>query len=93
VVRLPWEVAPLFRQWLQDHRPLQAERIMSRIQDMRGGRDYDPRFGARMKGQGVWADLIRQRVQRARAAHGLSGQGPALDTGLFTAHPGQGSLF
>ena len=93
VVRLPWEVAPLFRQWLQDHRPDQAERVMARIRDMRGGRDYDATFGTRMKGQGVWADLIRQRVQRARAAHSLSGQGPRLDTSLFTRHPEQGQLF
>ncbi|MEY4427672.1 MAG: hypothetical protein RLZZ182_361 [Pseudomonadota bacterium] len=93
VVRLPWEVAPLFRQWLSDHRPDQAARVMARIQDMHSGRDYDPDFAGRMKGRGVWADLIRQRVQRARMAHGLSGQGPRLDTSLFTPTPGQGQLF
>jgi DNA repair photolyase len=65
VVRLPWEVSPLFRQWLETHFPERAARVMARIQEMRGGRDYDSSFHTRMTGQGVWAQLLRQRVDKA----------------------------
>lgn len=61
VLRLPWEVSPLFRQWLQAHFPDRAQRVMNRVRDMRGGKDYDATFGKRMHGEGVWADMIRQR--------------------------------
>ncbi|HWU97750.1 MAG TPA: PA0069 family radical SAM protein [Oxalicibacterium sp.] len=65
VLRLPWEVNPLFQQWLQTHFPDRAQRVMNRIRDMRGGKDYDATFGKRMSGEGVWADLIRQRFEVA----------------------------
>ncbi len=71
VLRLPWEVAPLFRQWLQAHLPLRAERVMKRVRDMRGGRDYKADFASRMKGDGLWADLIRQRFEMACKRLGL----------------------
>jgi len=98
VVRLPWEVRPLFEEWLQHHVPERAGRIMARIHDLQGGQAYDARFGQRMKGQGLWADLIRQRVRKAAARHGLGHSGPALDTsrfdpGLLQPPPAQGSLF
>jgi DNA repair photolyase len=97
VVRLPWEVAPLFRQWLHDHMPLKADRVMARIQDMRGGRDYSADFAHRMKGQGVWADLIRQRVNKARDRFGVMGTGPVLSMASFvrpaSRDDGQGRLF
>lgn len=53
VLRLPWELSPLFRQWLQQHVPDKAERIMARVQELHGGRDYRPDFGARMRGRGL----------------------------------------
>src|ERR1700712_2893019 len=65
VVRLPWEVAPLFKQWLEVHYPDRAARVMARIREMRGGKDYDADFATRMKGTGLWADLIRQRFEKA----------------------------
>lgn len=65
VLRLPWEVNPLFREWLESHFPARAARVMHRIQDMQGGADYDPKFGVRMRGQGVWADLLQQRFDIA----------------------------
>lgn len=65
VLRLPWEVSPLFRQWLQAHFPDRAQRVMNRIQDMRGGKDYDAAFGSRMKGEGLWAELIQRRFDIA----------------------------
>jgi DNA repair photolyase len=83
VVRLPWEVAPLFEQWLQAHFPGRAQRVMNRIRDMRGGRAYDAEFGKRMTGEGTWAKLIEQRFSRAGARHGFSDHWPALRTDLF----------
>ena len=63
-IRLPLEVSPLFRQWLDDHYPLKAEHIMNRIQDSRGGKDYKSGFGQRMRGQGLFARLIAERFQK-----------------------------
>lgn len=83
VVRLPWEVAPLFRDWLAAHYPDRAERVMHRVQDMRGGRDYDANFSTRMKGDGPWAALIRQRFDKACARLGLSRQPLPLRTDRF----------
>lgn len=65
ILRLPWEVNPLFQQWLEAHFPDRAERVMNRIRDMRGGKDYDATFGSRMRGEGLWADMIRQRFEKA----------------------------
>ena len=62
-VRLPHEVAPLFREWLEVHFPDRAGKVMAIVQSMRGGRDNDPEFFTRMKPQGVWADLIRTRFR------------------------------
>jgi len=75
VLRLPWEVAPLFQQWLEAHFPERAKRVMNRVREMRGGKDYDSTFGTRMVGEGVWAELIRQRFKIAKARLGLEGHG------------------
>ncbi|MYN25579.1 PA0069 family radical SAM protein [Duganella levis] len=75
VLRLPWEVAPLFKEWLQAHFPERAQRVMNRVREMRGGKDYDSNFDTRMKGEGVWAELIRQRVKIASERLGLTGHG------------------
>jgi DNA repair photolyase len=83
VVRLPWEVSPLFEEWLRAHFPDRAQRVMNRIHDMRGGRNYDAEFGRRMTGEGTWAQLIAQRFRRASARHGFSDSWPALRTDLF----------
>lgn len=64
ILRLPWEVNPLFHQWLATHFPDRAERVMNRVRDMRGGKDYDAAFGKRMHGDGLWADMIRQRYEK-----------------------------
>jgi DNA repair photolyase len=84
VLRLPHELKELFKDWLAQHYPLRADRIMARIRDMRGGRDNDPRFGARMKGSGEYAELIRLRFERACRRVGLeSGGRTGLDTRAF----------
>lgn len=72
VLRLPWEVAPLFKDWLVAHFPDRADRVMSRVRDMRGGKDYDSNFSARMKGEGLWADLLKQRFHHAVRRLGLN---------------------
>ncbi|WP_037451329.1 PA0069 family radical SAM protein [Sphingobium chlorophenolicum] len=93
-VRLPHEVAPLFRAWLAEHYPDRASKVMAIIRDIRGGRDNDPNFSSRMRGQGVWADLIRARFQKARKRAGFTGQRVTLRTDLFRRPDGpQMSLF
>jgi len=96
VLRLPWEVNPLFQQWLQQHVPDKAERIMARVRDMRGGKDNDSRFGTRMIGQGVWAQLLRQRFEKTCASLGLSRTRIDLDLSRFRPPDlasGQAELF
>jgi DNA repair photolyase len=84
-LRLPHEVKELFRAWLQEHTPLRAERVMAVIGAARGGRDNDPRFGARMRGEGPFAELLRQRFAIAVKKHGLDAARPLLRVDLFTA--------
>jgi DNA repair photolyase len=96
VLRLPWEVNPLFAQWLAQHFPERAARVMARVREMRGGRDYNSDFRTRMKGEGLWAQLIAQRVAKAAARAGLTRQPPALDFSAFTPPrlaSAQGELF
>jgi DNA repair photolyase len=83
VLRLPWEVNPLFQQWLDAHFPERAARVMARVRDMRGGKDYDARFGSRMRGEGVWAELISQRFQKACARFGFNRERIPLDLTQF----------
>jgi DNA repair photolyase len=71
LVRLPWEVKDLFRAWLDHHVPRKAAHVMSRLNEMRGGRDNDPRFGTRMTGEGLLAQLLRRRFDTACRRLGL----------------------
>ena len=95
VLRLPWEVNPLFQQWLDLHYPQRAARVMARIREMRGGRDYDADFATRMHGSGLWAQLIGQRFAKACARLGLKRERVECDTSLFRPSllAGQQSLF
>ena len=100
VLRLPWEVNPLFQQWLQNHFPDRAARVMARVREMRGGKDYDAQFGSRMTGQGVWADLLSQRLHKTSARLGLNLRRVELDLTRFRVPPasvvsaaGQSELF
>jgi len=85
ILRLPHEVNPLFQEWLNTHFPERAQRVMNRIRDMRGGEDYKAEFGSRMRGEGLWADLIRQRflktLKRLHIVH--HGRFGHLDCSLF----------
>ena len=84
LLRLPHEVAPLFREWLAAHYPDRAAKVMNIVRDIRGGRDNDPDFGTRMRGAGIWADLISTRFRKAVMAHGLDTPAPSLRCDLFT---------
>ena len=93
-VRLPWEVAPLFRAWLDTHFPDRAGKVMAVIRDLRGGRDNDPDFHSRFRGQGPWADLLRTRFDIACRRHGLNRERMTARTDLFRPPAGaQGELF
>ena len=83
VLRLPWEVNPLFQQWLQQHFPDRAARVMARVREMRGGRDYDSSWGQRMRGEGIWAQLLAQRFKKATARFKLDGARVELDLTQF----------
>lgn len=94
LIRLPHEVSPLFREWLQIHRPLQAKHIMQRIQDCHSGKDYDARFGTRMTGRGIFSTLYQKRFKIARDHLGFH-KAPQMDKQIFrkpSLH-GQMSLF
>jgi DNA repair photolyase len=92
LLRLPYEIKDLFREWLAEHYPERAAHVMSLIREMRGGRDNDPRFGSRMRGSGPYALLLRSRFQLACQRLGLNsgGRGP-LDTTLFRPPAGAGA--
>ncbi|HEY7996768.1 MAG TPA: radical SAM protein, partial [Steroidobacteraceae bacterium] len=85
LLRLPYEIKDLFREWLAEHYPQRAAHVMSLIRDMRGGRDNDPSFGTRMRGTGPYAELLRNRFHIACRRLGMNG-GPRLelDTTRFT---------
>ena len=84
VLRLPNEVRPLFKDWLAEQYPLRAKHVMSRVRQIRGGRENDSSFGRRMRGQGHYADLLRQRFDKACRRHGLNAaRRPSLKTTLF----------
>ncbi len=85
LLRLPWEVAPLFRDWLQTHLPDRAEHVMSTIKQMRGGREYDSTFGKRMSGEGAYAELLAHRFALAlkRCGYPARDRNAGLDCSRF----------
>jgi DNA repair photolyase len=86
MLRLPYEVRGLFEEWLATHAPLKAAHVMSRVHELRGGRANDPRFGTRMRGEGVYADLFRKRFDVASRKLGLDRhRSLRLDTTRFVA--------
>jgi DNA repair photolyase len=97
IVRLPYEVKPLFKDWLAQHFPDRAEHVMNRIRDMKRGRENVSEFGERMRGTGIYADLIRQRFRNTCARLDLRAERlSALDKTLFCSvnqRPTQSVLF
>lgn len=93
-VRLPWEVAPLFRAWLDTHFPDRAEKVMAIIRSLRGGQVNDPNFFTRMQGSGPWAELMRTRFRIAIRRYGLERGRAPLNCDRFRRPRGpQGDLF
>jgi DNA repair photolyase len=83
LLRLPHEVEPLFRDWLNNHYPQRAASVMRAIESCRGGKAYDSTFYKRMRGEGLVARMIARRFRLATRRHGLDGESPALSTELF----------
>ena len=91
VLRLPWELNPLFQEWLLLHYPLRAERVMARVRDMhqvsaadrQAGKSYNSNFATRMKGEGIWADLLAQRFRKTCTQLGLNKLRYELDISQF----------
>jgi DNA repair photolyase len=84
LLRLPHELKTLFVDWLEQEYPLKANHVMQRLMDSRGGREYDSQFGQRMRGRGIYADMIRNRFELARKRLGY-GNTPALNSDLFVS--------
>jgi DNA repair photolyase len=89
-LRLPREVAGMWHDWLAAEYPDRVGRVMSKLRDMHGGRAYDPAWGRRMTGTGIWADLLRQRFRRAVRALGYTDDLPTLRCDLFAPPPRPG---
>lgn len=83
MLRLPLEVSQLFRDWLEEHYPDRAGRVMARVREMHGGKDYDAQWGKRMRGEGHHAQMIGQRFARAARRLGLDRALPPLRCDLF----------
>jgi len=93
VVRLPHEVAPLFREWLAIHYPDRAVKVMAMITEMRGGKDNDPNFFDRFRPRGAYAAALQARFRLACRKHGMNAERFELRTDLFRVPTGQFSLF
>lgn len=83
LLRLPHEVKDLFQEWLAQHAPLKAKHVMSLVRQARGGKENDPNFGRRMRGQGEYAQLIARRFRLACQRLGLNQDDRPLDTSRF----------
>jgi DNA repair photolyase len=90
MLRLPFEVSPLFSRWLREHYPDRASKVMSRLREMHGGKEYSAEWHHRMQGSGVYADLIAQRFELACGRLGLSEALPKLRCDLFHVPPRPG---
>ena len=96
VLRLPLEVRDLFVEWLAQHFPLRAKHVMSLVQQLHDGRDYDATFGTRMRGTGVFSQLIAQRFKVATARLKLDRERTSMDVTQFrrpAPNSGQTELF
>jgi len=90
LLRLPREVAGLFREWLAEAVPGRAAKVMARVREAHGGRDYDPEWGKRLRGEGVFAELHRRRFDMASRRLGLVDDLAPLRTDLFRVPPKPG---
>jgi DNA repair photolyase len=93
ILRLPYELKGLFKDWLERHYPLKATHVMSQIRQMRGGRENDARFSSRMSGEGIFAELQEKRFRLACERFGFNQRGyEALDASRFRPPMSTGQL-
>jgi DNA repair photolyase len=94
MMRLPWELKDLFKGWLEHNYPLKAAHVMSRVRQVRGGKENDPRFGMRQTGTGLLAELVRKRFENAcrRLGLNLERRGTNVDTSRFRPPRSLGQL-
>ncbi|CAN0593843.1 unnamed protein product, partial [Laminaria digitata] len=90
LLRLPLEIKDLFREWLDAHAPLKADHVMNAVKGAGGGQIYDPTYGVRQRGTGVYADLLLQRFEKACKRLGLNERGYRLDRTQFRPPPRAG---
>ena len=93
MVRLNGPVEEVFIQWIEEHYPDRAKRVLNQIRGAHGGTTSDSRFGTRMRGEGNVAEMIKNQIVLARKTYGLDRKMNNLDTGLFVSGGGQFSLF
>jgi DNA repair photolyase len=95
LLRLPHEIRHLFREWLELHAPGRAAHVMSLMQQLHGGKAYDSAFGTRMRGTGVFAQLLKARFAKAHARLGYGALPPLDETAFLRPRPPspQGVLF
>ncbi len=93
LIRLPHEIKTLFEEWLRAHFPDRADKVLNHIRECRGGKLYNAEFGSRMRGEGVYADLIQNRLKMAVKRYGLDKPGRPLDSSQFRGGDPQMSLF
>jgi DNA repair photolyase len=93
MMRLPGAVSGLFAEWLERHFPDRKEKVLHRVQELRGGKLNDPRFGSRMRGEGIYADQVRATFETFRRRYGLDQPFPTLSTAAFRRPGEQMSLF
>lgn len=89
ILRLPLTVAPVFQQWLERQFPEKMEKVLNRVRAIRGGKLNDPRFGSRMRGEGIFAEQISQMFHIARRRVGIPDHGPELSVLHFRRPGGQ----
>lgn len=92
-LRLPYGLAPLFEEWLTVHAPLQKEKILHRVREVRGGKLNDPNFGSRLRGEGEYAVQLRQLFDMGCRRAGLNASRPKLSTESFRRPGAQMNLF
>ena len=93
VLRLPWAVAPLFEQWLEEHFPDRKDKVLNRVRDLRGGKLYDAKWGKRGKGEGIFAEQIQSIFDVTCRKLGLNERRYEMSTAAFRRRGAQGTLF
>ena len=92
LLRLPYELKELFKDWLTTHYPLKVEHVMSRLRDMRGGQENDSTFGSRFRGEGEFAGLLARRFRLCCTKLGFNREAVRLETGLLQAPERNGQM-